>query len=90
MLLDFGCSLPKEENLAAQCILTTGLKYICEARLAKKVVTLYTYRIRAEITARVIILRRNRFSSSAQLVADLISKLTKRFGDNGGHHIGNN
>ena len=73
VLMDFGYILPEEENLAVQCILTTGLKYIWEARLAKKVVTLY--RMRAEIEARVSILRKTRFSSSAQLVADLISIL---------------
>ena len=71
VLLDFDCILPEEENLAVQCILTTGLKYIWEARLAKKVVTVF--RMRAEIEARVSILRKTRFASSAQLVADLIS-----------------
>ena len=33
--------------MAVQCILITGLKYVWEARLAKKVVTMY--RMRAEI-----------------------------------------
>ena len=28
VLLDFGCVLPEEENLAVQCLLMTGLKYI--------------------------------------------------------------
>ena len=73
VLLDFDCILPEEENLAVQCILTTGLKYIWEARLAKKVVTIF--RMRAEIEARVSILRKTRFTSSAQLVTDLISML---------------
>ena len=73
VLLDFECTLPEEENLAVQCILITGLKYIWEARLAKKVVT--KYRMRAEIEARVSILRKTRFQSSAMLVADLINLL---------------
>ena len=73
VLMDFGCILPEEENLAVQCILTTGLKYIWEARLAKKVVTMF--RMRAEIEARVSILRKTRFNSSAQLVAELINIL---------------
>jgi hypothetical protein len=49
------------------------MKYIWEARLAKKVVTMF--RMRAEIEARVSILRKTRFSSSAQLVAELITLL---------------
>ena len=73
VLLDFQCSLPDDENVAVQTILITGLKYIWEARLAKKVVT--KYRMRAEIEARVSILRRTRFSNSANIVDELINTL---------------
>ena len=61
--LDLGLVLPDVDNLAALCILSTGLKYIWEARLAKKVVM--KYKMRAEIEARVTILRNSRFSSAA-------------------------
>ena len=73
VLLDLGCSLPEEETLAVQCILITGLKYIWEARLAKKVLS--QYRMRSEIEARVSILRKTRFQSSATLMTDLITWL---------------
>ena len=71
VLIDFECGLPQDENLAVQCILITGLKYIWETRLAKKVLTLH--RMRAEIEARVSLLRKTRFRNSAQIVEDLIS-----------------
>ena len=73
VLLDFRCSLPDDENLAVQTILITGLKYIWETRLAKKVVT--KFRMRAEIEARVSILRRTRFVDSAIVIAELINTL---------------
>ena len=73
VLLDFGCILPHEESLAIQCILVTGLKYIWETRLAKKVVT--KFRMRAEIEAKVSILRRSRHQSSANLMVELINQL---------------
>ena len=73
VLLDFSCRLEEEQTLAVQCILITGLKYIWEARLAKKVVN--KHRMRAEIEARVSILRKTRFLSSAELIADLITWL---------------
>ena len=73
VLLDFGCILPVEENLALQCILATGMKYIWEARLAKKVV--YKFKMRAEIEARISILRKTRYQSSASLMAELIRML---------------
>ena len=50
VLLDFECTLPEEENLAVQCILITGLKYIWEARLAKKVVSKYRNTQKNEIS----------------------------------------
>ena len=73
VLLDFGCSLPEDERLAVQCILITGLKYIWETRVAKKVLTLH--RMRAEIEARVSIIRKTRFENSAIICEELISRL---------------
>ena len=73
VLLDFQRCLPEEENLALQCILVTGMKYIWETRLAKKVVA--KFRMRAEMEAKVSILRTTRFQSSAVRMAELISTL---------------
>ena len=73
VLLDLGCVLPEEENLAVLCILSTGLRYIWEARVARKLVTMF--RMRAEIEARVSILRKTRFQNSAQLITELIPVL---------------
>ena len=72
VLLDFRCSLSEDENLAVQCILITGLKYIWETRVAKKVLTLH--RMRAEIEARVSILRKTRFENSALISLELTSR----------------
>ena len=73
ILVDFGCVLPEEENLAIQCILITGLRYIWETRLAKKVVT--SFRMRAEIEAKVYILRKTRYQASAMIMAELLGIL---------------
>ena len=59
--------------MALQCILVTGMKYIWETRLAKKVVA--KFRMRAEMEAKVSILRTTRFQSSAVQMAELISTL---------------
>ena len=62
-----------EESLAALCILTTGLKYIWETRLEKKVV--HKYKMRAEIEAKVSILRKTRHSATATQIAELLEIL---------------
>ena len=72
--LDFGISLSEEDNLAAVCILSTGLKYIWETRVAKKVVM--KYKMRAEVEARVSILRRTRFQLGASKIAGLLDMLS--------------
>ena len=41
VLLDLGISLGEEENLAALVMLTTGLKYIWEYRLANKSISTF-------------------------------------------------
>ena len=71
--LDCGLALPEEDTLAALCTLTTGLKYIWEARLAKKVVM--KYKMRAEIEARVTILRKSRFNAAARKIDEMIQML---------------
>ena len=73
VLLDFGCRLAEEEILAVQCILITGLKYIWEARLAKKVVI--KHKMRAEIEAKVTIMRKTRFLSAALKIEEMMQFL---------------
>ena len=62
LLLDFHQDLSEDKTLAALVILSTGLKYIWESRVNKKVVA--TFKMRAEIEARVSILRRTRHKPS--------------------------
>ena len=71
VLLDFQCQLSIEESLATQCILVTGMKYIWETRMSRKVVNLF--RMRAEIEAKISILRKSRYCNSAVLMENLIS-----------------
>ena len=71
VLLDFRTCLTAEENLAVQCILVTGMKYIWETRILRKV--LHLFRMRAEIEAKISILRKTTFSNSAILMENLIS-----------------
>ena len=68
--LDFGLVLPEDDNLAALCILSTGLKYIWEARLAKKVVM--KHKMRAEIEAKVAILRKSRHNTAAIIISEMM------------------
>ena len=70
VLLDLGISLGEEEKLAALVMLTTGLKYIWEARMARK--TISTYKMRAEMEMRVTIMRKSRHKTAADLIGNLI------------------
>ena len=65
--------LSDDECLAALCILTTGLKYIWETRLEKKVV--HKYKMRADIEAKVSILRKTRHASVVTGMSVLIDML---------------
>ena len=71
--LELGMTSADDDCLAALCILTTGLKYIWETRLEKKVV--HKFRMRAEIEAKVSILRKTRHASTATRIAELIDLL---------------
>ena len=71
--LDFRRILQSDENLAVQCILLTGMKYIWETRITRKVVHLF--RMRAEIEAKISILRKTRFSNTALLMENSINLL---------------
>ena len=66
LLLDFHQNLSMEDQLAVCVLLSTGLKYIWEARVSKKTVT--NFRMRAEIEARVSILRRSRHNPSSLII----------------------
>jgi hypothetical protein len=68
--LDFGHELDETDQLATLSILATGFMYIWQARSDKKVVA--QYRMRAEIEAIISILRKTRFSTSADRMLELI------------------
>ena len=68
--LDFVLNLADEEQLAVQGILINGLKYIWEAKLSKKTLTMY--RMRAEIEAYISLLRRTRFSNAAVRMEEMV------------------
>jgi hypothetical protein len=68
--LDFGHELDETDQLATLSILATGFMYIWQARSDKKVVA--QYRMRAEIEAIISILRKTRFSTSADRMSELI------------------
>ena len=59
------------DQLAAVCLLSTGLMYIWETRVDKKLVTIF--KMRAEIEARISILRKTRYRAAGERMLDLIS-----------------
>ena len=69
--LEFGQDLSNDEELATACLLAAGLKYIWEARVEKKPVT--TFKMRAEIEARISILRRTRHKGAGELMLEMLS-----------------
>ena len=71
--LELGVNVNAETGLAALYILSTGLKFIWETRLEKKVVV--KHMMRAEIEAKVSILRRTRFYRSADIINELLEIL---------------
>ena len=71
--LDFRLRLTDEENMAALYILITGLKYIWEMRLTKKVVL--KYKMRADLEAMVSILRKIRHQNTATRIEEFIRVL---------------
>ena len=58
------------DNQAALCILSTFLKYIWEARIAKNVVM--KYKMMAEIEAKLAILRKRRHNAAAIKIEEMI------------------
>ena len=68
--LQLGHDLDEQEQLAAVCLLATGLKYIWSTRVEKKAVILY--KMRSEIEAKISVLRRTRYSSAGDKIAEMI------------------
>ena len=68
--LDFGARLDDTDQLAILGLVSTGLTYIWQARAEKKVLT--QYKMRAELEAMISILRKSRFTSSADKIFEII------------------
>ena len=73
--LELGRQLTEEQELATVCMLACGLKYIWDARVEKKQVR--TFKMRAEIEARISILRRTRYSKSGEIMLEMMKKNCK-------------
>ena len=69
--LELGEVLDEVDQLAAVCLLSTGLMYIWETRVDKKLVTIF--KMRAEIEARISILRKTRYAASGERMLEMIS-----------------
>ena len=68
--LQLGHDLAVQEQLAAVCLLATGLQYIWSTRVEKKSVILF--KMRSEIEAKISVLRRTRYSSAGDKIAEMI------------------
>ena len=68
--LDLGSELDETDLLATLCIISTGLKYIWQARADKK--RILQYKMRAELESIISILRKTRFSKSADRMLEMI------------------
>ena len=69
--LELGQGLDDVDLLAAVCLLSVGLKYIWDTRVEKK--TVHLYKMRAEIEARISILRRTRYMESGNKMLEMIN-----------------
>ena len=68
--LELEDDLGEEDLLAVVCLLATGLKYIWETRAEKKTLTLF--KMKAEIEARISILRRTKYWRSGDKMLEMI------------------
>ena len=68
--LDIPPMASQDEELAVICTLATGLKYIWETRAAKK--TIETYKMRAEVEAKIIILRKSRYLEVGRVMETML------------------
>ena len=71
LTLDLQQELSEHEELAAVCTLAVGLKYIWEARVAKKLVA--TFKMRAEVEATISILRKSRVSEASLIIETMLN-----------------
>ena len=69
--LELGQNLEDADQLATVCVLATGLMYIWTTRTQKKVITLY--KMRAEIEAKITILRKTRYWASGLKMLEMIN-----------------
>ena len=68
--LQFETSLNDDQLLATVCLLSSGLSFIWERRVLKKQVSIFT--MRAEIEAKISILRKTRHSNAALLMVEML------------------
>ena len=68
--LQFETSLNDDQLLASVCLLSSGLSFIWERRILKKQVSIFT--MRAEIEAKISILRKTRHSNAAVLMVEML------------------
>ena len=62
--------LPPDDELAAVYMVATGLKFIWEARLAKKQTSLF--QVRAELEAKISMLRRTRHQGAGLKIQEML------------------
>ena len=70
LFLRLGENLSREKELAVVSLIAFGLKFIWETRLEKKKVLLY--KMRAELEARISLIRRPKFSSEGLLMEEML------------------
>ena len=68
--LKLQTTLSQEDELAAVCMLATGLKHIWEARVSKKQIT--PFQVRAELEAKISLLRRTRYVGAGSKMQELL------------------
>ena len=68
--LHLGEDLPPDGELAAVYMVATGLKFIWEARLAKKQTSLF--QVRAELEAKISMLRRTRHQGAGLRIQEML------------------
>ena len=71
MFLQLRDSLPTEKELAVVTLIAIGLKFIWERRLEKKRVLIFF--MRAELEARISLLRRTKYSSVAVVMEEMLN-----------------
>ena len=68
--LEFCTALEEVDQLATLCLISTGLHYMWQARAEKKVLT--QLKMSAELEAMITILRKTRYTASADKILEMI------------------